>query len=103
MVKVQADPLTLVPGLHDPGLAFLTGTHLVFCLQLLVQHVRQIEKVVCITLRIGLLRFTERPAQDMYLSVLYGKQYTHGTMHLHQEEYRFVTIMSLMLDNAIAS
>ncbi len=70
MVKVQTDPLTLVPGLHDPGLAFLTRTQLVFCLQLLIQHVRQVQKVVCITLSIGLLRFTERPAQDMQLSNL---------------------------------
>ncbi len=71
MVKVQADPLTLVPGLHHPGRAFLTGTHLVFCLQLLIQHVRQVQEVVCITLSIGLLRFTERPAQDVYLSDWY--------------------------------
>ena len=71
MVKVQADPLTLLPGLHDPGLAFLTGPQLVFCLQLLIQHVCQVQEVMCITLSIGLLRFTERPAQVMYLSVLY--------------------------------
>ncbi len=71
MVKVQADPLTLLPGLHDPGLVFLTGTQLIFCLQLLIQHMRQVQEVVCITLSIGLLRLTERPAQDMYLSVLY--------------------------------
>jgi len=71
MVKVQADPLTLVPGLHDPGLVLLIGTQLVFCLQLLIQHVRQVQEVVCITLSIGLLRFTEGPAQDMHLSNLY--------------------------------
>lgn len=71
MVKVQADPLTLVPGLHDPGFVFLTGPQRVFCLQLLIKHVRQVQEVVCITLSIGLLCFTERPAQDMYLSDVY--------------------------------
>ena len=71
MVKIQADPLTLVPGLHDPGLVFLTGTHQVFCLQLLIQHVRQVQQVVCITLSIGLLRLTERPAEEIHLSNVY--------------------------------
>ena len=57
MVEAHANPLAALPGLHHSGLVFLISARGILGLQLLIQHMGQIQQVVRVSLSIGLLGF----------------------------------------------
>ena len=62
-VEAQTDFLTARPSLHDlGGLALLARADSIACLQLLEQHMGQVQQVMRVTLGILLLCFAKGPA-----------------------------------------